>query len=211
VIIHDVVQGSLEWMATRLGIPTASRYDELLTPKTRKPAAARHKYRAELVAEWLIGQPLEWGSTIWMERGTEMEDEARSYYQLQADVEVQRTGFISRADGLTGGSPDGLVGADGGLEIKCPGALQHVRYLLGEDPEYVGQVQGYMYLTDRAWWDVISYNPALPPVIHRVHRDEDYLAALVPVLDEFIGEVERDKARLAEHKINGPAGFARVA
>lgn len=205
MIIHDVRQGGEEWMRLRLGIPTASQFDRLLTPKTRKPAAARAKYRAELLTEWLLGQPLEWGSSTWMDRGTGMEDEARRFYEFERDAEVERTGFISRQDGQAGGSPDGLVGRDGGLEIKCPAALQHVQYMLGDDLEYVGQVQGYMYLTGRAWWDVISYNPALPPVITRVARDEDYIGALVPVLDEFVKQLERDKSQLAEHRLRGPA------
>lgn len=203
--ILDVKQGSDEWMLARLGLPTASQFDRLLTPKKREPAAARHKYRAELVTEWLLGQPIEWGSSIWMDRGTGLEDEARRWYEFDRDVQVHRTGFIARDDGQTGGSPDGLVGDEGGLEIKCPGALQHVQYLLGDDLEHVGQVQGYMYLTDRAWWDVLSYNPALPPVVHRVLRDEKYIAALTPVLDEFVKQLEADKSRLAEHRVRGPA------
>ena len=75
--IHDMEQGTLEWMTIRIGIPTASRFDSLLTPKTRKPSGGRPRHRAELLAEWLLGQPLEWGTSAWMDRGTEMEGEAR--------------------------------------------------------------------------------------------------------------------------------------
>ena len=202
--ILTMEQGGLEWMLARLGMPTASQADRLLTPKTRKPSGGRPRYRAELLAEWLLGQPLEWGSSSWMTRGTDMEAEARRYYELQGDVEVEQVGFITRDDGLCGGSPDGLVYSDGILEVKCPNALTHVQYMLGEDPDYIGQTNFLMDLTDRAWCDVISYNPDLPPVIYRVKRDEAYIKAFVPVLDEFIGVLSEQKERLAEHRVTRP-------
>ncbi|HUT57336.1 MAG TPA: YqaJ viral recombinase family protein [Phycisphaerae bacterium] len=203
----NVDQGTLEWAMGRLGIPTASCFDKLLTPQTRKPSTSRDPYRAELVAEWLMGQPLDWGTNAWMERGTELEDEARRWYEMDRGVDVEQVGLVLRDDGLVGGSPDGLVGADGGLEIKCPAAVQHVKYLLGIDDlatAHTGQVQGYMYLTGRASWDVLSYNPALPAVVVRVARDEDYQAALVAVLEPFIEQVEADKAKWAEYRVPRP-------
>lgn len=202
--ILDMEQGSLEWMVARLGLPTASRYDQLLTPKGLKPSASQQPYRAELLAEWLLGQPLEWGTDGVMERGTELEAEARRFYEMDRDVEVRQVGFILRDDGLTGGSPDGLVGADGVLEIKCPMAKQHVRYMLGEKPEHTGQVQGLLHLTGRAWCDVLSYNPELPPVLVRVERDEAYLAALVPILYAFAEQCSADRERYQAHRIPRP-------
>ena len=139
--ILDMEQGTQEWMMARLGMPTASQFDRLLTPKTRKPSASRIRYSAELLTEWLLGQPLEWGSSAWMERGTDMEGEARKYYEMQYDVEVRQVGFVIRDDDAVGGSPDGLIGDDGGLEIKVPSALTHVQYMLGDAIDYVGQVQ----------------------------------------------------------------------
>lgn len=207
--IIECEQGTIQWTLSRLGLPTCSQFDRLVTPRTRKPSGARPKYRAELLAEWLLGQPLDDGSSSFMERGTDMEDRARRWYELQYDVDVQQVGFILRDDGACGGSPDGLVGDDGGLEIKCPNAVNHVQYMLGDDPDYIGQVQGSMYLTDRAWWDVLSYNPDLPPVVNRVERDEDYIKALVPVLDEFIIALTRDKLRLAKHKVLRPWDLER--
>ncbi len=200
----DVVQGTLEWMTARLGMPTASQYDRLLTPKSRKPSTGRFKYRAELLAEWLLGQPTDWGSTNWTTRGTEMEAEARRWYEFQGDVEVQQVGFITRDDGKTGGSPDGLIGDVGILEIKCPAATNHVQYMLGEDPDYIGQCQGLMYLTDREWVHVLSYNPELPPALNAVFRDDEYIAKLVPVLDEFIEELDKQKEKLEEHRVVRP-------
>jgi len=205
--ILELEQGTLEWALARLGIPTASRFDTLITPKTMKPSKSALSYRAELVAEWLIGQPLDWGTASWMDRGTDMEERARLWYEFHFDVEVREVGFILRDDGLVGCSPDGLVGDDGGLEIKCPMAHQHVKYLLGiEDlvEKHVGQVQGALLLTGRPWWDLVSYNPDLPPVVKRVERNEDYLKALTPILEPFVEQLEKDKAEWAAHKVLRP-------
>ena len=207
----DVDQGTLEWMTARLGMPTASQYDRILTPKTQKPSGGRGRYRAELLAEWLLGQPTDWGSTNWTTRGTDMEAEARRWYEFQNDVKVRQVGFITRDDGCTGGSPDGLIGDDGILEIKCPNATAHVQYMLGDDPDYIGQCQGLMYLTDREWVRVLSYNPELPPAVTAVFRDDEYIEKLVPVLDAFIGELEGEKMRLAEHKVIRPWHMENVA
>lgn len=185
-------QGSVDWMLARLSIPTASCYDRVLTPRTLKPA--KGQYRAELLASYLLGQPVDWGSNAWTERGTDMEDEARRWYEFNRDVEVEQVGFISRDDGKTGGSPDGLVG-DGGLEIKCLRAVNHMVHLMDDPPAYVGQVQGYMYLTGREWWDILFYNPSLPRHVVRVERDPKWLAAFVPVLEDFLGKLDADKER----------------
>ena len=202
--IVECEQGSLEWMEVRLAVPTASQFDRIITPKSRKPSSGRFTYGAELVAEYLMGQPLDWGTSLWVERGTELEDEARRYYAFQNDVEVRQVGFIARDDGLVGCSPDGLIGDAGGLEIKNLGAAKHVRHLLGEDLDFIGQVQGNLWLTGREWWDVLSYNPELPPVVHRVEPDKEWQEAFVPILEEFIVKLEADKARLAHHRVPRP-------
>lgn len=204
MIIHDVEQGTLDWMLLRLGLPTASQFDRLITPKTRKPSTAAANYRADLLAEWLMGHPIEWGSNGWMDRGTWMEKEAFQYYELNQNVDVVKVGFITSDDGSFGGSPDGLVGDDGGVELKVPNATMHTRYLLGLEPDYFGQCQGYMYLTGRKWWDLLSYNPSLPPVIYRLQRDESYIAALEPVLREFCKTVEADKHKHYLYRVKGP-------
>ena len=214
MITLDLEQGSTEWMMARLGIPTASRFDRLLTKKTRKPSVGQNPYRAELVAEYLMGQPLDWGTSAWMERGTELEDEARRWYEMDRGVNVAQVGLVLRDDGRVGCSPDGLVGEDGGLEIKCPAAVQHVKYLLGIvdlAETHTGQVQGAMYLTGRKWWDVLSYNPALPAVQVRVAVDEEYQAALVAVLEPFVELVEADKLKWEEYRIPRPWDPDQVA
>lgn len=186
MIVHDCEQGSEEWVALRLGIPTGSNLDRILTPKTRRPSAQQAAYIAELVAERLTGESSEGFSSEWTEHGSIVEEEARTYYEFQRGVTVQRVGFVTRDDGLVGGSPDGLIGEDGGLEIKCPSPKVHASYLLGTAMDYVGQCQGYMYLTDRKWWDLLAYHQTMPAVIVRVERDEKYMAALAPLLDEFV-------------------------
>ena len=204
--VETYEQGTVEWMLGRLGRPTASRFDELLTPKTRKPAASRERYMAELLAEWVLNQPIDWGSNSIVERGTDLEDEARRYYSMLQDVDVQRVGFVTRDDGLAGGSPDGLVGSDGVLEIKNYMAVHHMQALLGTNKpdEHLGQIQGYLYLTDRAWCDLLFYNPELPKRTIRIDRDQGYLDAFLPVLEEFVGGLEALKVEYASDRILRP-------
>jgi hypothetical protein len=185
-------------MIARLGIPTASCYDQILTPSTYKPAASQDMYGATLMAEWLLGRHLDWGTNAWVERGTEMEEEARKWYEFNRDAEVQRVGFVQRDDGKTGGSPDGLVGDDGGLEIKCLGAANHALMTL-RDPlktpdKHVGQVQGYLYLTGRKWWDILFYNPDMRKVVIRVEPDPKWQEAFVPTLNTFLLWMDNEKA-----------------
>lgn len=202
--VHEMEQGTHEWEQARLGIPTASQFNRIMTSKTMNPSSAQAKYRAELLAEWLLGQPLDAASTAFMERGQTEEAEARRYYEFERDVEVQRVGFLSRDDGKVGGSPDGLVGLAGGLEIKVLEAKNHVLAMLGEFDDYRHQVQGYLYLTGREWWDVLFYNGSLPSVIHRFERHEEYIEALSEELDAFVGQLDADKERLREYKLVRP-------
>lgn len=199
--VIDCVQGSAEWQDARIGIPTASQADCLLTPKTRKPSTQSVAYRNRLLAEWLTGYPLEPPTTLWMDRGVEMEAKAREFYEFHRDVEVEQVGFCLRDDRLFGGSPDGLVGEDGGLEIKCPALHTHVGYLLGAGPDYLGQVQSYLYLTGREWWDVVSYNPDLPPAVIRVERDVEYIEALTKALDVFCADLAEQKEKLLPYRM----------
>jgi hypothetical protein len=163
----------------------------------------------QLLAEWLIGGPTVQFETEWMKRGTELEPEARLYYEMQTDEAVEEVGFICTDDGLRGCSPDGLVGEYGGLEIKVPAPHTHMEYLIkGRVPnDYIPQVQGCLMLTDREWWDFLSYSPGLPPILHRVERDGGYIADLRSALDEFVEKMlaARDKLRADGYE---PAGEA---
>lgn len=190
--ILDVVQGTDEWKDARLGRPTSSCFHKILTPKTLKLAAGRRKYLHELVAEKLLRVPLDEAYSAYMERGSEMEDQARSYYEMQKGVDVLEVGFVTTDDGKVGASPDGLIEVEaGGLEIKIPAPTTHTGYLLdGIDAAYRCQIQGSMYVCEREWWDFLSYNPVIDSPIIRVYRDEGVITALKEALSQFCDEVD---------------------
>jgi hypothetical protein len=193
----DVVQGSDEWRQARVGLPTASGFDSLLTAKTLKPSTSAHGYLCKLMAEHYLGRPLEDAETGFIGRGRAMEEEGLSWYEMARDVAVERVGLCLSDDRRYGCSPDGLVGDDGGLEVKVPAAHVQIKYLL--DPsalvsDYRGQVQGNLLVTHRKWWDLVSYNPEIPPVVMRVKRDDEYLSLLVPILADFLGRLDVAKA-----------------
>jgi len=215
VRVLDVVQGSPEWLQARLGIPTASQADRILTPSKLKPAAAAREYLHQLLAEWILGYPIEWaGSSQYMQRGTDLEAEARAAYELEMGVDVQTTGLLLTDDGMCGGSPDGLVGDTGGVEIKCPAIHTHIGYLLAPESlagRYRGQVQALLWLTGREWWDLWAYHPELPPVRVRVEPDAEWRAAWEPALAAFVAELLECRGRLREYKRIPPTVEAVLA
>lgn len=199
MIIHDMEQGTEEWFAVRLGIPTASKFSDIFTSQG-KPSASQNKYMNLLVAEWLMGERVETYQNDAMARGNELEPEARTYYELQSDVDVEQTGFITTDDGLIGGSPDGLT-ALGGLEIKCPSAHVHVEYLLsGKCPaKYLPQVQGLMFLTGKTHWDFVSYYPEMPrQLIVRVERDEKWIEGFAVEIQKFNAKLLAMREKLSK-------------
>jgi hypothetical protein len=196
VRVLDVQQGSLDWQTARLGIPTASRFDKILTPKTLKIAAGRRDYMHELLAESLLGSPLDAADTEWMARGREMEPNAVAWYEFQRGIDTEAVGFVLRDDGLVGCSPDRLVGPDGGLEVKCRGPKAHVACLLGDEPAVTTQVQGCLWLCERDWWDVLGHHENLPPVLTRVHRDEKVIEALAAAVDQFTDELAEARRKI---------------
>lgn len=197
--IINCEQGSKEWHAARLGIPTASRFNNIITPKTMKLSGQATGYMYELAAEWLLNEPYDNISSAFMDRGTSQEDAAIRFYEFQKDVESQAVGFCLRDDGLVGCSPDRLIGDDGGLEIKCPAAKTHIMYLLGSvGDEYKTQVQGCLYICEREWWDVMSYNPVMRPAIERHYRDDEFIEKFIPLLDEFLLRLAAIKVKLRQ-------------
>lgn len=193
----DHPQGSKAWSDARLGIPTASQFSRIITQKTLKVSESATGYRNELLAEWLLREPLDGGDFDFTQRGTALERGARKFYEMAREVEVDSVGLLLRDDRRCGGSPDGLVGTDGGLEIKCPSAAVHVGYLLGgESDKYRAQIQGNIWIAERAWWDFLSYHPTLPPALVRCHRDERFIAALAQAVDEFCDRLAAAKEEL---------------
>ncbi len=197
-MIHiKCTQGDDRWIQARLGIPTASRFSSILTPKTMKLSSQADGYMNELLAEWILGRPVDDTQTQFMERGTDMEPSAVAYYEFQREVTTEEVGFCLRDDRRVGCSPDRLVGDNGGLEIKVPGAKKHVSYLLGNPPEqYKVQIQGGLWICEREFWDFLSYNPDIPSVILRCPRDEPFIRKLADVVDAFLDRLEEAKERM---------------
>ncbi len=201
-MIHlvDVVQGTTAWAQARAGIPTASQFDQIITEKTLKLSSSSAKYMHRLIAEQLLGRPLDDATSGFMERGTLLEKKAVDYYELERDVDTTPIGFVLRDDRRVGCSPDRLVGEDGLLEIKCPAAHTHIGYLL--DREGIGyrlQVQGQLWLTGREWNDTLSFNPDLPPALVRQHRDEEVIGKIEDAVEQFLDYLDETKDILQKH------------
>lgn len=194
-------QRSEAWFAARRGLPTCSRFDSILTPKTGKPSAAQDALINELIAESI--QPPEAGLikpqyiSEDMEQGMKLEAEARCAYELEfAQAPVQEVGFILHDSGLFGGSPDALVGETGGCEIKCPALATHIGYVRDGTlpPEYRCQVHGYLIVTGRAWWSFFSYARGTEPLHLTVTRD-DFTARLEAELLAFCARYNQERAK----------------
>jgi hypothetical protein len=193
--IIDCVQGTPEWHSVRCGVPTASEFDKIITT-TGTPSKQRQKYLYQLAGETITGIPEESYQNMAMQRGKEMEAEARKLYELITGQEVTQVGFCL-ADGY-GCSPDGLVGNDGLLDIKCPTLAVHVGYLLENkfQIDYFQQVQGQLLVTKRKWVDFMSYFPGIKPFIIRVNRDEKFISALKNELYIFCSELKPIVAKI---------------
>lgn len=187
--IIDCQQGTPEWLQARCGVPSSSNFDKIITTKG-EPSKQAEKYMYKLAGERVSGTIEETYQNGAMQRGTEMESEARQLYEIITDTEVRQVGFCL-ADGY-GCSPDGMVGDKGLIEIKCPSMAVHVGYLIeGKLPaEYFQQVHGQLLVTGREWVDFISYYPGIKPFIFRVERDEKFLEALMAELKTFCERLE---------------------
>lgn len=191
MISHDVLQGTSAWLALRAGIPTASCFDRILTPRG-KPSTQATKYMHRLIAERIMRRPVTEHVSYWMGRGQASEAEAVAYYEGVRELDTIPVGFLTSDDGRIGASPDRLVGERGLLEIKVPAEHTHVGYLLTEavDAEYYPQIQGQLWIAERDWIDVLSYHPEMPPALVRVGRDESFLGLLVPAVESFAAQLE---------------------
>lgn len=185
--IHNCEQRSLTWHNLRIGIPTASNFKKIVTPKGKLSTQA-DGFMNTLLAEWALGCQLDTPTSTYMEIGTDREPESVASYEFETGRTTAEVGFVSTADGMIGCSPDRLIGDNGILELKNPAAQTHVGYLRSRsiEEEYKPQLQGNLFVCEREWIDVQSYYPALPSVIMRVARDEDYIEALSSALGEFV-------------------------
>lgn len=196
MILETFVQGSAAWHKARLGIPTASHFDEIVTPKLFKPCAGAKGYRTRLLAEWITGIPADAAQSGFMDRGKGMEERAAAAYAYEREVDVQKVGCVLRDDRMAACSPDRLVGEDGALEIKVPSAATHIRNLLEGMGGYAGQVQGCLWLTGRKWIDLVSWHPEMPMASIRIERDEEHIAALEEQVSKFVVELKREREAL---------------
>lgn len=186
-------QGSPEWFLDRCGRATASEFSSVLAKGEGK---TRAKYLRRVVTERLTGKPTETYRNGHMDRGTEQEPLARLAYEAATGEPVELVGFIKHPLIMAGASPDGLVGHDGGAELKCViPTVQLDTWLGGDYPsEHRAQVQGNLWITGRDWWDFCSYSPDMPAHLRlyrfRVRRDERYIATLEAEVRKFLEEVD---------------------
>lgn len=195
--VIDCLQGSPQWHQARAGRVTASRIADMMAKTKTGWGASRGNYLAELVAERLTGVVAESYQNAAMKHGTETEPEARAAYQFFRDQEVTEVGFVIHPSiEMSGASPDGLVGEDGLLELKCPSTSTHIEALLASPipDKYIKQMQWQMACTGRKWCDYASYDNRLPTrmqlFVQRVHRDDAMIADIEREVISFLKEVD---------------------
>ena len=199
-IIRGIEQGSEAWQQLRLGIPTASAFDRILTAKKLEPSAQQEMYMAELNAEWRSGEPCDgFGGTEWVERGKALEPEARKYYAFKTQQDPKQVAFIYKDEQhMVGCSPDALVGDEGLLELKCPMLKTHMFWLNRSTlpREHLIQVQGQIWVAGATWCDFMSYFPDEPPVLFRIYPELPVQAAFDKHIPAFLSGLVESRKRL---------------
>ena len=211
MIIYDHPQGSAEWLASRAGVITASKFVEARKrlksgPKKGGFTEAAEDYAFRVAVERISGAPLDEGFSTWaMKRGNELEPEARAWVEVKLGIFVDTAGFVTTDDEKFGASADGFIDKDGGLEIKClvdPGRIRNV--ILSDDiSEFMDQIQGGMWITGRKWWQFALFCPALEKVglqlyTKRVDRDDNYINEMELDLLEFERVVSKHEQTLRD-------------
>lgn len=200
---HDCKQNSPEWLALRLGKVTASEIDSLISPegKTRTglgPQSYLYRKLAEKILGWAPPEVFSFA----MAQGSVIEMEAVPWFAFAHNVNVTRVGFCTSEDEKIGFSPDGLIGDEGGIEVKSPTAPVHLQYLLENavPKDYVMQVQFSLYVSGRKWWKFISYSRQLPALVVHVEPDAKIQAAIGEALDAFFEKFDAKLAQVAQMK-----------
>ena len=221
MIEHRVVQNTPEWMRLRAGIPTASAFDRIITPKGLKLSAARENYLDELLAEWIQGCPSDNPQTPHMRDGHDREEQTAAAYELRTGLELEPCGFYTTDDGRAGASPDRrVVGVNRGVEVKSPQLKHHVAYMRGAGlyDEHRIQIYGQIWVCKFEGVDITSWNelvPASAVVIVQAHRDDTITE---PKTNKEIGIVETIAAavnqfcnEIAEAKIQIEQKYGKIA
>jgi len=202
-IIHRVEQNSTEWYRLRMGIPTASEFDNIITPAGKETSSERRrKYMARLIAERLLKWQADSLEKIeHIQNGKMMEPFAVAQYEEITGVETEQVGFMTTDDGRIGASPDRLiVGKPFVLEVKCPSIPIQTYYLaFGHAEHYKPQVQGQLYVAGQEHGergDFIAYNKLCPQWITTTERDVPYIAKMHEYLDRFCDELDEATERV---------------
>jgi putative phage-type endonuclease len=202
-----IEQGSPEWFAQRLGKVTASRVADVIAKTKTGYSTSRDNYMAQLVCERMTNVVAESFTNSAMQWGTETEPLARAAYEAHADVLVDEVAMITHPTiEAAGASPDGLVGDDGQLEIKCPNTATHIDTLLTQTVpgKYITQMQWQMACTGRNWCDFVSFDPrmsdGLQLFVKRVPRDDAYIQMLEKEVIQFLIELDGKIKKLNELK-----------
>lgn len=198
---HDIEQRTPEWFALRLGIPTASNFHKILTPKTLKLSESRNKYRNQLLAEWMTGTPHQDDYlSKSMEAGIDNEDRARAAYEMIVDAETTRPGFFTAYDGMAGASPDALLEPSTDLEIKCRELHTQIGWALmtddSERQDHRIQCQGRLLIEQREWSHLWNFNQQMAIPVLKSPRDERVISAIDQALRQFIDELLAARERL---------------
>lgn len=197
--MHNMDQRTAEWFAARAGKVTASRIKDVMATIKTGEAAARRNYRVELSLERLAGPSMDGFISPAMQRGIDKEPEARAAYERHALVSVKEVGFCDHPEiDMAGASPDGLVGDDGLVEIKCPTQATHWDTLRNGTvaSDYIKQMQWQMACTGRKWCDFASFDDRFPNemqlFVQRIHRDDAMIADMEEAVVQFLDELEAE-------------------
>lgn len=200
-ILRDITQNSPEWEIARCGLVTASVFSDVLAKGQGK---TRRTLLYKLAGERITGKPSENYRNGYTDRGHAVEDQALAWYEMVTDTTVDKVGFIRCDDRKVGCSPDGLIGEDGGIEIKSVAPHLLIPILeSGEFPsEHKAQVQGSLWVTGRKYWECVAFFPGMPPFKTSAARDEPYIATLAAAVKEFNEELD---ALVAKYKVESIA------
>ena len=199
-----VLQGTPEWFEQRRGKVTASRIADLMAKTKSGYSTSRQNYLMQLLCERLTGKVEEGYKSTAMQRGNDLEAEARNWYQLETDESVEEASFIDHPKiNFAGASPDGLVGAEGLIEIKCPNTATHIETLRKKEPidRYYKQMQWQMAVTGRKWCDFVSFDNRLPDNLayfcKRIPRDDAVIQEIEQEVQAFLLELDVTMAELS--------------
>lgn len=198
-----ILQGTADWFEQRRGKVTASRIADLMAKTKSGYSTSRQNYLMQLLCERLTGKVEESYQSDAMKRGNELEGEARNWYQLETGEVVEQIGFIDHPRiAFAGASPDGLVGKDGLIEIKCPNTATHIGTLRTKQPSdrYTKQMQWQLAVTGRKWCDFVSFDNRLPDHLAffctRIPRDDSVIAEIEAEVTAFLTELDVLQAEL---------------